>query len=616
MKPSIRIYNRFLDLKGELDSYQSLQFGRSYHGVASFELHTNRYMHESQKIEKGDIISLDKSGTKTGIVESKEISLDQDGKVGENFIFKGTSLNGLMNRRQTVPPSHTGYDRITASAEEVLKHYVERNFISPDDQRRFMPNLEIAPTLNRGERVEWESRYKNVADELENISIRSGLGWYVYADFRNKKYIFDVLESYDLTQGNPDGYNPVFFSPEFETVKSQEFIDSDQELRNFGYVGGEGEGAERKIISVGDAVGWDRRESFIDARDINGNDEEENLTDEEVEQLLIVRGEQRLSETETIRALESEILTPGESSPFQYQRDFDLGDRVDIFNKSWSLKMSAPITAFLEVYEDTGFRIDATFGRAAPSFIQKVDNRFKRLEGTEQQEIPSQIAVENRQYTDRRVNDEEQERIRQAEENLKQSKRFTEDYAEKKRVESSEPPSDRSVVWVDTSDPDNVTWKIFSNETGEWVTAGRGPQGLPGPAGADGISLYTWLKYADDEQGRGLSDSLMERSTWGSLTIMKVMWRVQTLEIMSGQKLKERKVYPARLGLTVNHDTLGLNMLTMGVGKVCLISRMEKTLSAFLTINRLLQNQITQMTMFGHLLRVKKEIRVTGVSVV
>ncbi len=363
MKPSIRIYNRFLDLKGELDSYQSLQFGRSFHGVATFELHTNRYMHESQKIEKGDIISLDKSGTKTGIVESKEISLDQNGKVGENFIFKGTSLNGLMNRRQTVPPSHTGYDRITASAEEVLKHYVERNFISPDDQRRFMPNLEIAPTFNRGERVEWESRYKNVADELENISIRSGLGWHVYADFRKKKYIFDVLESYDLTQGNPDGYNPVFFSPEFETVKSQEFVDSDQELRNFGYVGGEGEGAERKIISVGNSVGWDRRESFIDARDINGNDEEENLTEEEVEQLLIRRGEQRLSETVTIRALESEILTPGEDSPFKYQHDFDLGDKVDVFNKSWNLKMSAPITGFLEVYEDSGFRIDATFVR-------------------------------------------------------------------------------------------------------------------------------------------------------------------------------------------------------------------------------------------------------------
>lgn len=509
MVVSVRVYNRFLDLKGELDSFQSLQFERSYHGIAKFELHVNRYMHEAQKIDKGDIISLDKSGKKAGIVVSKEIELDEGGKETENMIFKGTSLNGLMNRRQTVPPSHTGYDRITSNAEEVLKHYVNRNFINPDDHRREMPLLEIADNLNRGASVSWESRYKTVSDELENISIQSGLGWYVYADFRQKKYIFDVLESYDLTQNNPDGYNPVFFSPEFETVKSQDFIDSDQDLKNFGYVGGEGEGADRKIITVGSGIGWDRRESFIDARDINGNEDggETNLTEEEVERRLIRRGEQRLQESVTIRALESEILTPSEESPFKYVKDFDLGDIVDVFNKSWNLIMSARITGFLEVYEEGGFRLDATFGREAPTLIEKVERRLKRLEGVEQQEVPSQIEVSNRQYTNRKVDEEEQARIKQAQDNLEQSKRFTEEYAEKRRVESSEPPSDRSVVWVDTSDTNNVTWKIFSQETGEWVTAGRGPQGLPGPAGRDGVSLYTWLKYADNDRGSGMADS-------------------------------------------------------------------------------------------------------------
>ena len=35
----------------------------------------------------------------------------------------------------------------------------------------------------------------------------------------------------------------------------------------------------------------------------------------------------------------------------------------------------------------------------------------------------------------------------------------------------------------------------------------QGPQGVPGPAGADGKTLYTWIKYADDAQGGGISNN-------------------------------------------------------------------------------------------------------------
>ena len=34
----------------------------------------------------------------------------------------------------------------------------------------------------------------------------------------------------------------------------------------------------------------------------------------------------------------------------------------------------------------------------------------------------------------------------------------------------------------------------------------RGPQGVQGPAGADGKTLYTWIRYADDESGGGISN--------------------------------------------------------------------------------------------------------------
>ena len=87
--------------------------------------------------------------------------------------------------------------------------------------------LEIAPVLNRGSQIKWESRYKNVAEELENIGQIGNLGWTVYADIPRNKFIFDVVEGKDLIQENADGNHPVFFSPDFSTVESQNFVNSD-----------------------------------------------------------------------------------------------------------------------------------------------------------------------------------------------------------------------------------------------------------------------------------------------------------------------------------------------------------------------------------------------------
>src|SRR5690606_22516555 len=35
----------------------------------------------------------------------------------------------------------------------------------------------------------------------------------------------------------------------------------------------------------------------------------------------------------------------------------------------------------------------------------------------------------------------------------------------------------------------------------------KGDQGIPGPPGKDGQPTYSWVKYADDEHGNGMSDS-------------------------------------------------------------------------------------------------------------
>ena len=47
----------------------------------------------------------------------------------------------------------------------------------------------------------------------------------------------------------------------------------------------------------------------------------------------------------------------------------------------------------------------------------------------------------------------------------------------------------------ESNNPKDYTWSKF-----------KGDQGIPGAPGEDGVTLYTWIKYADDQFGNGMSD--------------------------------------------------------------------------------------------------------------
>ncbi|WP_079480562.1 phage tail spike protein [Halobacillus salinus] len=63
------------------------------------------------------------------------------------------------------------------------------------------------------------------------------------------------------------------------------------------------------------------------------------------------------------------------------------------------------------------------------------------------------------------------------------------------------------------TDPADYTWALYEGPKGEKGNQGdrgpegpRGPEGIQGPSGQDGKTTYTWIKYADDSQGNGMTD--------------------------------------------------------------------------------------------------------------
>lgn len=362
MKP-IRIFQPDLTLLTEIDNYTSLVFTRRWHSPGEFELRINRHMKDANLLQKNNIVMLELS--KAGIIKHIEIQLDEGGKGTETVLAKGYTLAGITKQRITIPPAGQAQDSGEAPAETLMKQYTNNNLVSPVDADRAFPLLVNATDQTRGGVLFFQSRYKNLAEELESLSLASELGWNVAIDITNIELVFDVAEGSDLTKTNTDSNPPVIFSPEFDSVKALEFVDSDLIYKNKAYVGGQGEGTAREVVEAGTGTGIERLEAFVDARDLD--------TVAKLQQ----RGLQRLAELAPQQVFSGRIL---KASPFEYEKDYDLGDIVTIQNKDWGVTLDARITEITETYEPAGFDIDATFGSARPTFIETIKTELSQTE--------------------------------------------------------------------------------------------------------------------------------------------------------------------------------------------------------------------------------------------
>ncbi len=232
MKP-IRILSLTLELLGEIDNYLSFSFLRRYHSPGEFQLVTNRKVQNADKLNINQLIMLGADKYKTGIIRHKEIKTNEQGE--EILTVRGYTLGAITKQRITIPPDNQATDIIEADAETVMKHYVKRNCL--DIAGMEIPELLIAPNKNRGSNIKWQSRYKNLDEELEGISRLTNIGWHIYLDFTLKKWIFYIYNgrNFSVSQNiNP----PVIFSPEFDNVKSQEYVDSLLDFGNYAIVAG------------------------------------------------------------------------------------------------------------------------------------------------------------------------------------------------------------------------------------------------------------------------------------------------------------------------------------------------------------------------------------------
>lgn len=174
----------------------------------------------------------------------------------------------------------------------------------------------------------------------------------------------DNVLGHALLKSCPEGLRAyVVFSPNFENIINSNYYESDRDLKNVALIGGEGEGAERRYTTIAgngattSCSGLERRELFVDARDISSKVDDRTLSESEYNAQLQQRGSDKLSETISVTNFEGQIDT---TQLYVYGRDFFIGDIVQLANE-YEKEASSRVEEIMYTDDTSGISIVPTF---------------------------------------------------------------------------------------------------------------------------------------------------------------------------------------------------------------------------------------------------------------
>lgn len=365
--PTIKILSQQLELLGITELYTSLRFARSWQSCGEFEIHVSDSAVRDILIP-GNLIMLDNDVDRTGIINSVRITHDN----GIVTVIKGYHLNGITTRRIVLPyegKENGGYfcvpkiltleDEVApVAAETIFKTFVRAQFPLPEGNNPRALNLYIPPDQQRGLHTVWLSRYDQLSDILQDIGEYTDMGYRIYPDFDNNRFVFDVVTGVDRTVGQSQ--NPyVIMSRDYESVTDIIYEEDVSSQKNVAYAGGAGEDYNRTVIAVTNEyetpIGLNRMETFVDCGTLEAAETDETLS-------LIDEGKHKLLD---YKKQESLTATISQSGSFIYRQDWDLGDLVTVADKKMGVEEDKRITAVEECYEPQTKQLKVTFGTAA-----------------------------------------------------------------------------------------------------------------------------------------------------------------------------------------------------------------------------------------------------------
>ena len=314
-----------------IDTYISFRWTDKYQEAGDFELVIAANIDAMSYLKRGNYFYLEEAQWKgprnicLGVIEG--IALKTDSEDGNTLTITGRDLKSFLDRRIIWGQLYTH-----GNIEAVLANIVKISYTNPTDTNRALPAFKfISNNDPYVTSVTIDTQY--TGDDLYSIFTgiidSTTVGFSVTAVPSNSTWECMLSGGRDMTDPARSPV-PMIFSSDYDNILDTNYSESDSSLKNVAYVGGEGEGSARKYARVGQVVGLNRRELFVDARDITTKVQgQADLTLSQYNAALGARGKQKLNEKRLITAFDGEV----DVHNLTYGTDYKLGDVVAIQNE-------------------------------------------------------------------------------------------------------------------------------------------------------------------------------------------------------------------------------------------------------------------------------------------
>ncbi len=338
------IFSNSRQLTGIVESFEYLRWTRRYSSTGSFELKAIATPENLALLKDGNFLHKS-DDNEAGIIERVELSQTDR----EIVTASGRFATSFLARRIV-----WGTETLTGDLGAAVGLLLNNHLIAPADADRAIAGFSYSATT-LGISVSSQISYKNLLEAVTELCEAADVG--IKTAFDPKTGLFTVT----LYGGGSSG---AVFSKEYENLTAQTYVEGVDEYANTALVGGEGEGDARTFVTIAQGTGEDRREVFVDARDLRSEDFPSGYTD-----ALTFRGQSRLSELAPHYSFDADVNPHGN---LRYKTDFDLGQTVKVISKPWGVAMSTRITEIEETYDADGLSLAVTFGKSELTLAQKM----------------------------------------------------------------------------------------------------------------------------------------------------------------------------------------------------------------------------------------------------
>lgn len=338
------IYDESRQLINVIDYFTSAIWTPRYYDVGDFELQISASK-EVFALMKEDYYIARLDDDMVGIIEHSKLMTDEEN--GDFLLITGRDAKSILGRRIVWTQTN-----LSGTVEDCIRQLITENVISPTDSNRAIPNFILGEHKGFTETMKMQVTGDNLLEIVTKICQIYGYGFSV--TLVDGTFVFNLYKGTDRSLDQV--INPhVEFSPDLDNVITVEYEVDCTDIKNVALIAGEGEGTDRKTVSIGTTSGMARRELYVDARDMSTNGGE--IDDNTYLEMLAGRGDEKLAEYYGI------AIFAGQVEPavnYEYKKDYFLGDKIQITNE-YGVTASTRIIEIIECEDANGYSMTPTF---------------------------------------------------------------------------------------------------------------------------------------------------------------------------------------------------------------------------------------------------------------